>query len=250
MEIARNKVTKSETASEARQPPTINCVICEEPLATKQPPSTETPTPPVHLGPNPRIDPGVLLGYLSPRKLDDPTLTIGANPLIRSGSVIYAGSRIGANLQTGHNVIIREQNSIGDDLCIWSNSIIDYGCTIGSRVRIHSNVYIPQYTEIEDEVFIAPGATFANDPHPGCTHSAECMRGPLLKKGCQIGVNVTVLPFVTIGEEAVIGSGAVIVKDVPPRSVVVGNPGRVICTTDDLRCTHGLTDYPYRQDGR
>ena len=205
-----------------------------------------TKQPNILLGTNPQIDPGVLLGYLSPRSLKDPTLTIGDNPLVRSGSVIYAGSRIGANLQTGHNVIIREENTIGDDFCIWSNSIVDYGCKIGNGVRIHSNVYIPQYTVLEDEVFIAPGASFANDLHPGCSLSAECMRGPVLKKACQIGVNVTVLPFVTIGEEAVIGSGAVIVKDVPPRSVVVGNPGRVICSVEDLRCTKELTDYPYR----
>jgi len=205
-----------------------------------------TKQPTIHLGPNPQIDPGVILGYLSPRKVKDDTLTIGDNPLVRSGSVIYAGSRIGANLQTGHNVIIREENIIGDDLCIWSNSIVDYGCKIGNRVRIHSNVYIPQYTEIEDDVFIAPGASLANDLHPGCTLSAQCMKGPTLKKACQIGVNVTVLPFVTIGEEAVIGSGAVVVDDVPPGSVVVGNPGRVICTTKDLRCTRELTDYPYR----
>jgi len=203
--------------------------------------------PKVHLGANPQIDQGVLLGYLSPRKLKDTSLTIGDNPLIRSGSVIYAGTSIGANLQTGHNVIIREENTIGDDFCIWSNSIIDYGCKIGNRVRIHSNVYVPQFTEMEDEVFVAPGATFANDPHPGCSHSQECMRGPLLKKGCQIGVNVTILPFVTIGEGAVIGSAAVIVKDVPPRSVVVGNPGTVICTDSaELKCSRDLTDYPYK----
>ena len=202
--------------------------------------------PRIHLGKNPQIDQSVLLGYLSPRELRDDNLTIGDNPLIRSGSVIYAGTSIGRNLQTGHNVIIREENTIGNDFCIWSNSIIDYGCKIGNRVRIHSNVYVPQYTEIEDEVFIAPSATFANDLHPGCTFSAECMRGPLLKRGCQIGVNATILPFVTIGEAAVIGSGAVIVEDVPPRSVVVGNPGRVICTTDKLGCSTGHTDHPYR----
>ena len=204
------------------------------------------PQPKIILGANAQIDPNVLLGYLSPRSLKDDTLTIGDNPLIRSGSVIYAGSRIGNNLQTGHNVIIREENTIGHDLSIWSNSIIDYGCTIGNGVRIHSNVYIPQYTVLEDEVFIAPGATFANDLHPGCAFSAECMRGPVLKKACQIGVNVTILPFITIGEESVIGSGAVVVDDVPPHSVVVGNPGKVICTTKDLRCTQNLTDYPYK----
>jgi len=200
----------------------------------------------VTIGSNARIDDDVHLAYLSPRKIKDTTLTIGNDPVIRSGSVIYAGTTIGANLQTGHNVIIREENLIGDDFCIWSNSIVDYGCNIGNRVRIHSNIYIPQYTVIEDDVFIAPAATFANDLHPGCPFSAECMKGPVLKKGCQVGVNVTILPFVTVGEKAVIGAGAVVVRDVPPGTVVVGNPGRVICSVEDLRCSKDFTDFPYR----
>jgi acetyltransferase-like isoleucine patch superfamily enzyme len=203
--------------------------------------------PNVHLGTNPQIDPGVILGYRSPRRIRDDTLTIGDNPVIRSGSVIYAGTRIGANFQTGHNVIIREENTIGDDVCIWSNSIVDYGCVIGRGVKIHSNVYIPQYTRMEDETFIAPGATFANDPHPGCDFSAECMRGPHLRRGCQIGVNATLLPFITIGENAVIGSGSVVVHDVPADAVVVGNPGKVIGSIHEIRCSCDRTDYPYKR---
>jgi acetyltransferase-like isoleucine patch superfamily enzyme len=200
----------------------------------------------VCLGRNPRIDDYVHLAYLPPRKLDDYDLIIGDSPVIRTGSVLYAGTRIGANLQTGHNVVIREENIIGDDFCIWSNSVVDYGCRIGNNVKIHCNVYIPQYTVIEDDVFIAPGVSFANDLHPDCEHSAECLRGPTLKRGCQIGVNVTILPFIIVGERAVIGSGAVVVHDVPHHSVVVGNPGRVIGTIDDLKCSTGLTDFPYK----
>jgi acetyltransferase-like isoleucine patch superfamily enzyme len=208
-------------------------------------PTTIFTTSRVRLGRDPRIERGVVLGYLPPRILKDTTLTIGDYPTIRCGTVIYAATSIGSNLQTGHNVIIREENKIGDDFCIWSNSVLDYGCTIGHNVKIHSNVYIPQYTVIEDDVFIAPGATFANDLHPGCLHSKECMRGPVLRKGCRIGVNVTILPFVTIGESSLIGSGAVVVDDVPPESVVVGNPARVVCSIHDLTCSTGLTDHPY-----
>ena len=200
----------------------------------------------LRIGSAPQIDEGVVLGYRPPRELADYVLTIGDKPVVRSGSVIYAGTAIGSHLQTGHNVIIREENVIGDHFCIWSNSIVDYGCRIGSRVKVHSNVYIPQYTTIEDDVFVAPGATFANDLHPGCDHSKPCMRGPTLKRGCQIGVNVTILPFVTVGERSVIGSGAVVVHDVPPGSVVVGNPGRIICTIYELKCSTGLTDAPYK----
>ena len=76
---------------------------------------------------------------------------------LRSGSVLYLGSRIGARFQAGHNVVIREECEIGDDVSVWSNSVIDYGCRIGDRVKIHSNCYVAQFSEIEDEAFLAPG---------------------------------------------------------------------------------------------
>jgi len=78
--------------------------------------------------------------------------------------------------------------------------------------------------------------TIANDIHPGCPYSAQCMRGPVLKRGVQIGVNVTIVPMVTIGEFSVVGSGTVVTRDVPPYSLVVGNPGRVVRSTLDLTC--------------
>jgi acetyltransferase-like isoleucine patch superfamily enzyme len=200
---------------------------------------------PVVIGKEPKVDPGALLGYPPPRLVSDPTLKIGDHALIRSGSVIYGATVIGDRLTTGHNVVIREENIIGDDFSIWSNSVVDYGCLIGNKVKIHTNVYIPQFTVLEDEVFVAPGATFANDLHPGCRASKECMRGPVLRKGCQIGVNATILPFVEIGERAIVGSGAVVVDNVPQEAVVVGNPARVICTIHELTCEKGLVEAPY-----
>lgn len=192
-----------------------------------------------------QLDPDVLLGYLTPRKIEDLKLTIGSHAQIRSGTVIYAGTSIGEGFSTGHNVIIREENKIGDHFNIWSNSIVDYGCEIGNNVKIHSNVYIAQFTKIEDDVFMAPGVTVANDIHPGCDYSRECMKGPIIKKGAQIGVNVTLLPFITIGEYSLIGSGAVVTKDVPSRSVVYGNPAKVVKSIDELKCIKDLTDKPY-----
>ena len=87
-------------------------------------------------------DPGVILGYLPGRQIDRLELKIGKGARIRSGTVIYAGSTIGANLETGHNVLIREQNEIGDNFTIWSNTVIDYGCRIGNSVVIRCNVYV------------------------------------------------------------------------------------------------------------
>jgi len=202
----------------------------------------------VALGEGYDIDEGVLIGYPSDKMIQSERLIIGENARIRSGSVIYCGSQIGNNLETGHNVVIREKNLIGDNFRVWNNSVVDYGCVIGNNIKIHCSVYIAQYTVIEDDVFMGPGVVVANDIHPGCKYSAQCMKGPIIKKGAQIGVNVTLLPFVTIGEHSVIGGGSVVTKDVPSGSVAYGNPARVVKNIDDLECITGLTDKPYRRD--
>jgi acetyltransferase-like isoleucine patch superfamily enzyme len=199
----------------------------------------------VRLGPGCEIDPEAIVGYLSPRRNVSDELVIGEGARIRSGSVVYAGSTIGAGLETGHNVVIREQNEIGDGFNIWNNSVIDYGCTIGNGVKIHCNIYIAQFTVIEDGVFMAPGVTIANDIHPGCPESGDCMKGPVLKKGCKLGVNVTVVPYVTIGEGTLVGSGSVVTKDLPPGVLAYGNPARVHADLKDLRCKTGRREAPY-----
>ena len=181
----------------------------------------------VLIGRGARIDDGVQLGVRPGRALADYALRIGRNAIVRSGSVLYAGSRIGDGFETGHNVVVREQNEIGSQVKVWNSSTIDYGCVIGDRVKIHSNCYVAQFTTIEDDVFLSPGASLANDPHPGsATHL--CMRGPTIKAGAQIGMNATILPFVTIGERALVGAGAVVTHDVGAGETVAGVPARLL----------------------
>jgi acetyltransferase-like isoleucine patch superfamily enzyme len=198
----------------------------------------------VRIGEKAIIDDGVVLGYL-PVRGGHIVLTIGLGAHIRHGAIIYGGSRIGCNLETGHNVVIREENDIGDNFRIWNNSVIDYGCHIGNNVKVHNQVYIAQFTTIEDDVFLAPGVSLANDFHPGCPRSHECMRGPYIKRGAQIGINSTVLPRVVIGEHAVIGAGSVVTKDVPDGTVAYGNPARVKGDIYSLTCKTGMNDKPY-----
>ena len=200
----------------------------------------------VRLGDGATIEDRVILGYL-PGRVVNFFLTIGPGAHVRSGTVIYSGSRIGCNLETGHNVVIREENDIGDNFCIWNNSIVDYGCKVGNKVKIHNHVYVSQFSVIEDDVFLGPGAILANDIHPGCPDALECMQGPHIKRGAQIGISSCVLPRVVIGERAVIGAGSVVTKDIPPGVVAYGNPAQVICRLEDLNCTTGLRDKPYDQ---
>ena len=169
------------------------------------------------------VDAGVIVGY-SAERVAAVALSIGLGARLRSGTVIYDGSRIGDRLQTGHGVVIREESVIGDDVSIWSHSVVDYGCVIGDRVKIHCNCYVAQFTEIEQDAFLAPGVTIANDLYPGRPGSAAPMQGPRILAGAQIGANATILPYVTIGEGAMIGAGAVVTNDVPDGMLAYGCP--------------------------
>lgn len=178
----------------------------------------------------------VQVGAVPGRKVSDLTLRIGHSANIRSGTVIYLGSTIGDHLETGHNAVVREENKIGNHFSIWSNSVLDYGCQIGNNVKIHCNCYVAQFTTMEDDVFLAPGVIVANDLHPGSPDFRDCMKGPALRKGAQIGCNVTLLPHVTVGEHSLIGAGSVVTKDIPPYSLAYGNPARVVKKITNLKC--------------
>jgi acetyltransferase-like isoleucine patch superfamily enzyme len=199
------------------------------------------------------LDDDVLLGYQGSRR-SDPRLVLGEGARIRSGTVLYAGSRIGRRFETGHHVVVREENRLGDDVSVWSNTMIDYGCIIGDRAKIHCNCYVAQLTEIEDDVFLAPGVTIANDLFPGFEISARAMRGPSIGAGAQIGVNATILPYVRIGERAIIGAGSVVTKNIPDETLAYGVPAIAICDIRDVpvrqRVLERATEATNRGHGR
>jgi acetyltransferase-like isoleucine patch superfamily enzyme len=188
-----------------------------------------------HIGPHAHLDDGLHLNAVSGRRAASVRpLTVGNHARIRSGTVLYAGTQIGHYFETGHHVVVREDNRIGNHVSIWNNTTIDYGCTIGHRVKIHCSGYIAQYSILEDDAFLAPGVVFANDLFPGSKHSAQALQGPRIGRGAQIGVNCTILPGVTIGDRAIIGSGSVVTHDIAADSVAWGNPARVHKQRGDL----------------
>jgi acetyltransferase-like isoleucine patch superfamily enzyme len=191
----------------------------------------------VELGDDCVIDEGVILGYPPARAPEGRVVTrIGSRARIRSGTVIYAGAQIGDDFEAGHNVVIREQVVIGDRCAVWSNSVIEVGARLQNRVKVHVNSVIAHFSLLEDDVFVAAGVQSGNDPLPVCR---GCSKGPTIRRGARIGTNATLLPFIVIGEYAMVGAGCVVHKDVPARKVVVGNPARVIKDVDDLRCPEG-----------
>jgi acetyltransferase-like isoleucine patch superfamily enzyme len=191
--------------------------------------------PNVLLGENHQIGEYAIIG-VAPRGAapGDLETFIGPNAFIRSHSVIYAGNRIGANFQTGHSVMIRELNEIGDDVSIGTHSIIEHHVRIGNRARIHSNVFIPEYSVVEDDAWIGPNVVITNALYPKSPEAKSNLKGAHILQAAKIGANSTLLPGVTIGRNALVGAGAVVVRDVPEGKVVVGNPARVIKDVSEL----------------
>ena len=153
---------------------------------------------------------------------------IGPGAHLRSHTVIYAGNRIGKNFQTGNKVNIREMNSIGNDVSVGTLSVIEHHVEIGNNVRIHSQVFIPEYSVLEDYTWLGPNVVLTNAKYPLSPGVKENLKGPIIKKKAKIGANSTILPGVVIGQNALVGAGSVVTRDVPGNGVVVGNPAKLI----------------------
>ena len=132
-------------------------------------------------------------------------------------------AKIGNNVKIWHFAYVGDNTIIGENVMIGSLAHIDYAVKIGNNTRIEGSVYIPPLTVIGNNVFIAPGATFTNDPYP----MSPKMIGVIVEDGAIIAARAVIKPGVTIGKNAVVGMGAVVTKDVPSETVVIGNPARI-----------------------
>jgi UDP-2-acetamido-3-amino-2,3-dideoxy-glucuronate N-acetyltransferase len=123
---------------------------------------------------------------------------------------------------------------IGSDCNVCDHTYIEGDVVIGDRVTIKSGVYLWDGMRVADDVFIGPQATFTNDRFPRSRQHFAC-ETITLERGATIGAAAVVLPGVTVGEGAMVGAGAVVTQDVPSRTVVVGNPARVVRSLDPSR---------------
>jgi acetyltransferase-like isoleucine patch superfamily enzyme len=170
---------------------------------------------------------------LSPRstaKRDElPPAEIGDGTIVSTGAVVFAGGKIGARVILGDQSCVRERVVVGDDVVIGRGSFVENDTTIGAMSKIQAEVYITAYSTLEEHVFVAPCVVTTNDNFMGRTERRrELTKGPTIRRGARIGGGAILLPGVDIGEEAFVGAGAVVTKNVEPRMLVVGNPARVM----------------------
>jgi acetyltransferase-like isoleucine patch superfamily enzyme len=158
-----------------------------------------------------------------------PPTVIGDGTIVSTGAIVFAGSRIGARVILGDQSCVRERVTLGDDVVLGRGSLIENDTTVGAMTKIQADAYVTAYSTLEEHVFIAPCVVTTNDDFMGRTERRhELIAGPTIRRGARIGGGAILCPGVEIGEEAFVGAGAVVTKDVPPRVVVVGNPARVL----------------------
>ena len=158
-----------------------------------------------------------------------PQTEIGDGTIVSTGAIVFAGTRIGARVILGDQSCVRERVQVGDDVVIGRGSLVENDTTIGARTKIQADAYITAYCELEDDVFVAPCVVTTNDNFMGRTEKRhELIKGATIRRGARIGGGAILCPAVEIGEEAFVGAGAVVIRDVPPRKLVVGNPARVL----------------------
>ena len=136
--------------------------------------------------------------------------------------------QIGEGTRVWQYVVILPGAVIGRDGNICSHCFIENQVVVGDRVTVKCGVQLWDGVTLEYDVFVGPNVTFTNDLHPRSRNAEASLLHTLLKKGASIGANATILPGLTIGEGAMVGAGAVVTKDVPPRTVVVGSPARIL----------------------
>lgn len=180
--------------------------------------------------------------YLDNQNHKNLKTSIGRDSIIRSNSIIYEDVNIGEKFQSGHRIAVREATIIGKNSSVGTLCDIQGKVNIGDFVRLHSNVHIGQLSIIENFVWIYPYVILTNDPYPPMGN----LKGVTIKEYAQVATASVVMPGVTIGANALIGANSLVTKDVPEESLLIGSPGKVICSVRELRDDNGNQIYPWK----
>jgi acetyltransferase-like isoleucine patch superfamily enzyme len=185
------------------------------------------------------------LGHPSPAANTGP-LRIGSGAVIRSHSVLYEGSTYGPGLETGHHATLRENVRAGTNLRVGTFSDVQGDAHFGDYVRLHSSVFVSKLTKIADFAWVFPGVTFTEDPHPPSDVANE---GATLGRYAVVAAAATLLPGVSVGDEAVVAAHSLVTRDVEPGMLVAGVPARPRGAASELflRDGSGRPAYPWRE---
>ena len=161
-------------------------------------------------------------------------LVVGDGAAILAGAIVFAGTRLGRGVIVGDQACVRERCEVGDEVVIGRGALLENEVAVGARTTIQADAYVTRGSVLEEDVFIAPCVVTTNDNFMGRTERRhELRKGPTIRRGARVGAGAVLLPGIEIGEEAFVGAGAVVLRDVPPRAVVVGNPARRIRDVPD-----------------
>ena len=157
-----------------------------------------------------------------------PPCVIGDTCIIGALTVLYRGCKLGTKVMVADLASVREDVEIGEFTIIGRGVTVENKVKVGKRCKIETEAYITALSEIEDGCFIAPEVSFTNDNFLGRTKERfKYHKGVTVKRGARIGANVTFLPGVTVGADALVAAGSVVTRDVPAKKVVVGSPAKV-----------------------
>ena len=195
------------------------------------------------IGGEARIQDGAVVGkpvVLGPRSTASrapvPPAEVGSAATVGAGAVVMAGATVGAGAVIGDQAHVRERTVVGEGTVVGRGTAVDNDVVIGARARLQTNCYITAFSTLEDDVFVAPGVVLTNDNTMTRHDTAHTLRGATLRRACRVRGSAVLLPGVEVGEEAFVAAGAVVVRDVPARAVVMGVPARVVreVPADDL----------------
>jgi len=167
---------------------------------------------------------------------------IGPNSLIRSHTIIYSGCNLGAGLNTGHRVTIRENTCTGQECLISTLVDIQGNCSIGNFSRLYSNVHVGQLTKIGNYVFVFPYSIFTNDPLPPSNN----LKGASVDDYSIIAVHSVILPGISIGKHTLIAANSTVTRNVNDFTMVAGNPAKPIKDIrEQINKLTGKSHYPW-----
>ena len=172
---------------------------------------------------------------------ENPPTIIGADSLIRSHCIIYAGSQFGKGLMTGHRATVREKAIFGDHCLISTLVDVQGNCSIGNYSRLYSNVHIGELTTIGNYVFIYPFTVFTNDPLP----PSDSLVGSSVGDYSIVTVHCSVLPGVAIGTHCLVGANSVVSRDIEDYSFAIGSPAKRKMDTREIPSKEHAGQYHY-----